>query len=580
MSFQIPITIAKVIENIQSNQYILPAIQREFIWSDKQIERLFDSLMRGYPIGSFLFWKIKPDNLSDFQFYKFMDRYHQRDYKHNEPINLTGERERVAVLDGQQRLTSLNIGLKGHYASKLPYYHWTSDHAFPKRKLYLNLLIKPDVESDMAYKFKMLKDKDVEEKSDHHYWFPVGQITQFRDIGEVFEFCLNEGLANKGFEHPWKTLQKLWEVINKKQVINYFLEEDDNLDKVLNIFIRVNSGGTQLGYSDILLSVATAHWEKYDARDEIYSLVDELNMKGESFNFNKDFILKASLVLSDIKNVAFKIKNFTRENMLEIQSKWLDMKQALNETVKLLTTWGYSRDTLASNNAVIPIAYYILKKENSYGIASSPSYEEDRKKMRRWLMRALLKQTLGGQADTVLARIRKAIMKNTDSFPEDEIYEELRGTTKSMAFDEDQIDGLLDTRYGNTGTFTVLAYLYPWLKYDQHFHIDHIFPRSMFTHQTLSKNNIPEEDWELWLDHKDDLGNLQLLQGKVNMNKSDKDFEEWLLEQETEPIGLEEYKKRHMIPEMDLSFLNFPEFLEKRTNIIKEKLKEILLYKK
>jgi len=109
MSFQTPISIAKVIENIQSNNYILPAIQREFIWKDNQIERLFDSLMRGYPIGSFLFWKIKPDNLSDFQFYRFMNHYHERDYKHNERIALTGERERIAILDGQQRLTSLNI---------------------------------------------------------------------------------------------------------------------------------------------------------------------------------------------------------------------------------------------------------------------------------------------------------------------------------------------------------------------------------------------------------------------------------------------------------------------------------------
>jgi len=577
MSFQTPISIAKVIENIQTNNYILPAIQREFIWNDNQIERLFDSLMRGYPIGSFLFWKIKPDNLSDFQFYRFMNHYHERDYKHNERITLAGERERIAILDGQQRLTSLNIGLTGHYASKLPYYHRTSDHAFPKRKLYLNLLAEPDNESEMAYKFKMLKDKDAEEKNEYHYWFPVGQITKFKDIGGVFEFCLNEGLANKGFEYSWKTLQKLWEVINQKQLINYFLEEDENLDKVLNIFIRVNSGGTQLGYSDILLSISTACWEKYDARDEIYSLVDDLNMKGESFNFNKDFVLKASLVLSDIKNVAFKIKNFTSNNMLAIQNKWEDIKQALNETVKLLTAWGYNRDTLTSNNAIIPLAYYILKKENSQGIVSSQAYEEDRKKMRRWLMRSLLKQTLGGQADTVLTRIRKVIMKNNHHFPEDEIYEELRGTAKSMAFDEDQIDGLLDIRYGNTGTFTVLAHLYPWLKFDQHFHIDHIYPRSMFTPSTLSKNNIPEEEWELWLDHKDDLGNLQLLQGKVNMNKSDKDFEEWLKEQETEPLGLEEYKKRHMIPEMDLSFSNFPEFLLKRSNIIKEKLIEILL---
>ena len=353
MSFQTPITIAKVIENIQSNYYILPAIQREFIWSDKQIERLFDSLMRGYPIGSFLFWKVTTDKLTDFQFYRFMDRYHKRDFKHNEPIKLIGEKERIAVLDGQQRLTALNIGLKGYYASKLPYYRWNSDYAFPKRKLYINLLATPDIEGNMAYEFIMLKDKDSQEQNERHFWFPVCQITQFKNVNEVFKFCLNNGLAGKELEYPWETLSRLWEVIAQRPVINYFLEEDDNLDKVLNIFIRVNSGGTQLGYSDILLSIATAQWQEYDAREEIYNLVDELNKKGETFNFNKDFILKASLVLSDIKNVAFKINNFTRENMLIIEEKWSDIKKALNDTVKLLTTWGYNRDTLASNNAII-----------------------------------------------------------------------------------------------------------------------------------------------------------------------------------------------------------------------------------
>jgi uncharacterized protein with ParB-like and HNH nuclease domain len=576
MSFQTPISIAKVIENIQSNYYILPAIQREFIWTDTQIESLFDSLMRGYPIGSFLFWKIKPEKLSDFQFYRFMDCYHERDFRHNLPINIGGEKERIAILDGQQRLTSLNIGLNGYYASKLPYYRWNSDHAFPKRKLYLNLLAEPDIEGNMAYQFKMLKEKEAKERNDEQFWFPVSQTTKFNNVNEIFKYSLNEGLAGKELEYPWETLSKLWQVLIEKPVINYFLEEDDNLDKVLNIFIRVNSGGTQLGYSDILLSIATAQWQNHDAREEIYNLVDELNTKGESFNFNKDFILKASLVLSDIRNIAFKINNFTKENMLKIEENWESIKQSLINTAKLLASWGYSRDTLASNNAVIPLSYYLFKKENIHDVIFSQAGKEDRERMRRWLMRALLKQTLGGHADYVLTRIRKVLMDNFDYFPEEKIYSELQRTAKSMSFDEDQIDGLLDTRYGKTGTFTVLAMLYPWLKYDQHFHIDHIFPRSMFTPQTLRENNIPEGDWSLWLDHKDDLGNLQLLQGKVNLNKSDNDFEEWLKKQETEPIGLDEYKKRHMIPDLDLSFSNFPKFLEKRTEIIKTKLKELL----
>ena len=60
MGFETPITISKAIGEIQSNKYLLPAIQREFVWSAEQIESLFDSLLRGYPIGSFLFWKVLP----------------------------------------------------------------------------------------------------------------------------------------------------------------------------------------------------------------------------------------------------------------------------------------------------------------------------------------------------------------------------------------------------------------------------------------------------------------------------------------------------------------------------------------
>jgi len=576
MSFQTPITILQVIENIQSNQYVLPAIQREFVWTDEQIVRLFDSLMRGYPIGSFLFWKIKPDKITDFQFYRFMDKYHQRDCRRNEPIQLTSQTERTAILDGQQRFTALSIGLNGYYADKLPYYRWSSDYAFPKRKLYLNLLAKPDYESDMAYEFKMLKDEDVTERDDKHFWFRVGQIQQFKSMNEVFKYCNKSGLVGAELEHPSETLLKLWEVILNANVINYFLEEEHNLDKVLNIFIRVNSGGTSLSYSDILLSIATADWKTHDAREEMYNLVDELNKLGESFNFDKDFVLKACLVLTDIPTVAFKINNFNKDNMIKIENNWTNVKEALNKTVRLLSTWGYSRDTLASNNAVIPLAYYIMKKGSPNEILTSSSFEVDREKMQRWLMRALLKQTFSGQPDNVLTKIRRVISENNNSFPEAAIYEALRGTAKSMGFDEAQIDGLLDSHYGEGNTFTILALLYPWLKYDQHFHMDHIFPRSMFKPKILRKKGIPEEKWNLWLDYKDDLGNLQLLQGKVNQNKADKEFEDWLQDMQSELVELEAYKKQHMIPDVDLSFLNFPNFLEARTQILREKLKKLL----
>ena len=67
--FKQPITIKEAIDNIYNRYYLIPAIQRKFTWSSEQIEMLFDSIMRGYPISSFMFWKICEPNLkSDYKF--------------------------------------------------------------------------------------------------------------------------------------------------------------------------------------------------------------------------------------------------------------------------------------------------------------------------------------------------------------------------------------------------------------------------------------------------------------------------------------------------------------------------------
>jgi hypothetical protein len=99
MSFQTPITIKGALDKIQENKYLLPAIQREFVWKSWQIEKLFDSLINDYPIGSFLFWEVKePKN---YKFYEFIKKYDQRETNHNHEISLTDNREVIAILDGQ-----------------------------------------------------------------------------------------------------------------------------------------------------------------------------------------------------------------------------------------------------------------------------------------------------------------------------------------------------------------------------------------------------------------------------------------------------------------------------------------------
>ncbi len=113
MPFQMPIKIVDVLLGIQTNRYVLPAIQREFVWGQTQIARLFDSLLRGYPIGSFLFWSVDDNHVGEFKFYGFIRDYHELIAPHCPVLDLPTGKGVTAILDGQQRLTSLNVGLRG-----------------------------------------------------------------------------------------------------------------------------------------------------------------------------------------------------------------------------------------------------------------------------------------------------------------------------------------------------------------------------------------------------------------------------------------------------------------------------------
>ena len=138
--FQTPITIKEATEKIAQRKYLLPIIQREFVWEDDQIIMLFDSLMRGYPIGSFLFWEAREESVSKYQFYEFITSFTEMDNTHNPKANVSGEKEITCILDGQQRLSALYIGLRGTYAKKIPWKRRNNPDNFIGRKLFVNLL--------------------------------------------------------------------------------------------------------------------------------------------------------------------------------------------------------------------------------------------------------------------------------------------------------------------------------------------------------------------------------------------------------------------------------------------------------
>lgn len=572
MSFQKPITIKSAINGISKNNYLLPAIQREFVWTTKQIERLFDSLMRDYPISSFLFWKVEDDNIQNYQFYEFIQHYHERDNSHNTKADIDGKNSITAILDGQQRLTSLYIGLKGTYREKLFGKRWTNDQAFPEKKLYLNLFSQLN-ENNFEYEFKFLTKGESQEHNENCFWYEVGNILDIKEMYELSEYVLENIGGGKNAIQASKTIHKLYDVINRNESINYFLEESNQLDKVLNVFIRVNSGGTLLSYSDLLLSIATAQWKEKDAREEVHNFVDELCKLGNGFNINKDLVLKSCLVLSDIPNIAFKVDNFNQENMRKIEISWDNITESLRLAVLLVSNFGYHQDTLTSHNALIPIAYYLNKIGNPSNYVESASYREDRENIFKWLRFSLLKRAFSGQPDSVLRPIREIIKQGDNSFPLAGITNRFKGTNKSIIFNQDDIDNILDYDYGKAHTYSALALIYPSLDFSNKFHQDHIFPKSLFNPKKLQKIGISDEHIGFYMAKYNGFANLQLLAGIPNKEKSAKDFSEWL---DGQPHK-ETYMETHYIPkDIDLSLTNFKAFIEKREELIKTELSRLL----
>ena len=374
------------------------------------------------------------------------------------------------------------------------------------------------------------------------------------------------------------TLSQLFKVIHTQPSISYYKVKSEELDKVLQIFIRVNSGGTVLSYSDLLLSIATAQWESLDARKEITEFVDYINTIGSGFNVNKDFIMKASLVLTGFSDIAFKVDNFNKQNMLKIEQNWQTIKTSITQAFLLVSSFGFSRDSLKSNNAVIPIAYYLMTIGNPSNFEVSSNTVNNRKKIKKWLTMSLIKRAFGGQADSILRPLREVIKANgNNEFPLDEIINRLRGTSKTIVFTDDDIEALLELQYGRADTLMVLMMLYPSLDYNNEFHIDHIYPKSKFTKTSLLKKGIVQDKVEEYMNHVNDISNLQLLAAIPNIEKQDKDFEERFAEicpTDTDKI---QYRKINYLPEMQYSYDKFLQFVSDRRKKIKNQLKVELM---
>ncbi|HYZ13054.1 MAG TPA: DUF262 domain-containing protein [Actinomycetota bacterium] len=379
-------------KEIHKRAYVLPAIQREFIWNTSQVRMLFDSLLRGYPIGSFLFWAVDANRACDFTFYDFICNYHEKDSPYAPVVTVPPGQGVMAILDGQQRLTALNIGLHGSHAERQPRKWANNPDAYPKRRLYLDLLGDgPDQELGMRYDFRFLTEAEGNAETDGaRRWFRVGDVLDLRDSGHAIMAEL-EGRGLQGAQ-PFQTLYDLYRGIREVPALNYYLEESQDPDKVLDIFVRVNSQGTTLSYSDLLLSMATNQWQELDAREETRSLLSTLNNGSTPFSFSKDVVLKSGLTLIDAPDIRFNVSNFTQQNMALLEKKWGEVRSALIVARDLLESFGLSERTLSADSVIVPLAYYAYSRGLGSSYVTSSAQAADRQMMRSWVMRSQMKR--------------------------------------------------------------------------------------------------------------------------------------------------------------------------------------------
>ncbi|WP_299265168.1 DUF262 domain-containing protein [uncultured Psychrosphaera sp.] len=565
------LSIKQLVTDISDNKYYLPAIQRKFVWGEEKICNLFDSIMRDYPIGTFLFWDLPAAKADKYTFYEFLKNYHQRDSK-NELVRKDFTQEVRGVLDGQQRISSMYIALQGVFCTKRKYAKKTTTNAYPERQLYLNIF-----GEEKEYEFKFLTKTDATNKSDENYFYLVRDILKEEkdvDPQDILEKLhaqtpQNKELLSKHGRIARKKLFLLAKKLNQDEIINYFKIIDKDLDDILDIFVRVNSGGTILSKSDLLFSTLVAHWE--DGREHIEKLIEDMNGEDGLFNFNTDFLMRTCLFLIDAP-MSFKVQTFDRANITKIRDNWADISKALIQASQTLREFGFNKVRLSSNYAATPMAYYLYKK----GEVNNKSKVE----LRKLIIHSLLKQVYSGQADSALSGLREGLRnKSLENFPLKNSsfnFEQFKNTKlsggKKLTIDSDDIEDFLDLKKG-AFCFLLLSVLYPDLKLDQiSFHQDHMHPHSRFNTERLTDLGLDQDSINQWQSMRDQLPNLQLLEGTENTVKQATPLIKWVAKNPTDEAYFRQ--RNYVADQQSLELSDFEQFFQSRRLLLKKKLSE------
>ncbi len=580
------ITIAELIKSIESQKAVLPAMQRNFVWPEEKICKLFDSVMRDYPIGTFLFWDVDSQTFDEYVFNTFLKDYIEQKGRLQRGQKATVRlSEYFAVLDGQQRITSLYLGIKGSYKIHKKNKRWDDPSSFESKYLCVNILHTPEDEDD-SFQFAFKKEEEIykyfiDEQGNKQIWIRVSEVFDPEFQSAEYIDQIDEDMFGGEWRlervAPRKLLSTLHNRLFEKENVNYYLAKEKSLSQVVDIFVRVNSGGEKLNASDLMLSVATGEQGDTDIHLKMKEAIDYISNETSDNGFvaDKELILTAGLMFTECASLSLqKRENYERRTITRILEEWDKIVEALAVAAKYIEYIGFVGTKLTSKNLILPIAYYFYKNNlgENHQLSTSLRARQDRVFIRQWLLRAMINSVFSDGTGSTLIAIRKIIKDNVGKcFPLQQLMAEK--IKKPLTIDEDTIDEILEKwKYSDGRIAPLLAELakdYTGRIFD----VDHIQPKAVLGKVSALKRLLPDSTEEMREEYKrkcHSLANLQLLEPYANKQKHDKLFHDWVV---IYPDG-DRYYDDNLIPkDVELyAFDRFLDFISKREELLKDEI--------
>lgn len=556
------ITIYEAMTNIKNGKYVMPAFQRQFVWSMEQIEKLWDSILLDYPIATFLFWHVDDNNVTwDTYFCNFLtsvtfDNRKQADSVNFELTDIDVSITDTAILDGQQRLTSLYLSLFGESYIRQKYARKSKGGSTVTKLLIELNKNKLDIDDEDEYNSK---------KYDIRFSEKVGRLspTQFELRNILQEKFHDESTRSKSIEeaianvptdskeYARNILKKLCQKIFEEKLIRYTETQDMNQDDALEMFVRFNSGGKALKKSEITMSILEAYWP--NAKTEFGKI-----LVNSYEGFGTEFIIRSALMIyGDVVK-----SNINRAIAEQLKNDWPSFKKALKNLESILSSMKIEVSRFSSSwNVLLPVLYYIYYNPDRYG--------ENTEAIRAYLMRAILFTYFQSGTTSKLQQMKS----NINSY-DYEITIEMLDQITDLRVTEGKIEDILNAEKGSRVAGDALYYLaLDWMNKNFKYEQDHLHPYDRFDgNKPIS---VTMEDWRRWRGNRNRLPNLQLLEGRSNGSKNSMSLNDYYNDMNDEQR--EKFCVQAMIPEgVSLSIDHFEEFYNNRKEILAKRIKKLL----